>query len=75
VTVTASFHEEGSVLRGDKHGEVDGFAIEFSLDSEETEAAIRDLIRLAHEMCFTEAALKQVVPIRIGHTLNGKPLI
>lgn len=72
--VTASFHEEGSVLRGDKRGSCDGFEIEFSVESDEPVEAIRALIRLAHEMCFTEAALTQVNRIEFTHRLNGEAI-
>ncbi len=72
VRVVAYFNETGSVLRGDKQGVCDGFEIEFSVDSGEALDVIKDLIRLAHQMCFTESALQQVVQIKYTHRLNGE---
>jgi len=72
--VTASFHEEGSVLKGDKRGSCDGFEIEFSVESDEPPETIREMIRLAHEMCFTEAALTNTVQIDFTHRLNGEAI-
>jgi hypothetical protein len=69
--VTASFHEEGSVLRGDKHGSCEGFEIEVAMESDEPAETIREMLRLAHAMCFTEAALTQVNRIEVSHRLNG----
>ena len=74
VKVTAHFHEEGSVLRGDKHGEADGFEIQVLMDSEESTETIEEMLTLAHRMCFTEAVVKQSVPVTTTHTINGKDL-
>lgn len=74
VKVTAHFHEQGSVLAGTAEGRCDGFDIELSLDSEEETAKIVELIRLAHQMCFTEDALSGRVKLSRSHLLNGKPL-
>jgi organic hydroperoxide reductase OsmC/OhrA len=70
--VTAHFHEQGSVLAGSATGQCDGFEIELSLDSEEEPAKIAELIRLAHQMCFTEDALAGRVKMVKTHLLNGK---
>lgn len=74
VKVTAHFHEEGSVLRGDKHGEIDSFDIDIIIETEEPDEKIQEMIRLAHRMCFTEAAISQAVPINTIHHVNGKEL-
>jgi hypothetical protein len=71
VKVTAYFHEEGSVLKGDKHGEADGFEIQVLMDSEEPNQAIEEMLALAHRMCFTEAVIKQPVKVSTIHTING----
>ena len=73
VKVNAHFHEQGSILQGSKEGWCDGFEVEISLDSDEPAERIAELIRLAHAMCFTEAAL--MVPSRVTskHTVNGQP--
>ncbi len=74
VKVTAHFHEEGSVLRGDKHGEIDGFDIEIIIETEEPDEEIEEMIALAHRMCFTEAAISQAVEVNTTHLVNGKEL-
>ncbi len=73
VNVTAHFHEQGSVLKGDKAGFCDGFEVEITLDSDEPAEEIETLIRLAHRLCFTEAAMLTPVPVKTRHTLNGQP--
>jgi uncharacterized OsmC-like protein len=72
--VTAHFHEEGSVLRGDAEGFCDRFEINISLDSDEDIHEIKQLIRLSHKLCFAEKAVAGSVPIHLSQTLNGKPL-
>lgn len=70
VAVTAHFHEEGSVLKGDAHGFCDSFEITISLESEEDEKEIIELQRLAHELCFAENALASSIPIETKLLLN-----
>jgi organic hydroperoxide reductase OsmC/OhrA len=74
VNVIAAFYEEGSVLRGDKHGECRGFEIEVSLDSDAPLETIQEMIELAHQMCFTEAAITQAIEVQFTHKLNGKEI-
>ena len=59
VKVIARFQEQGSVLR-----------LESAAPAEE----IAELVRLAHRMCFTEAALTGQVELTQRHHLNGQPL-
>jgi len=74
VRVVARFREDGSVLGGTQRGTPEGLSIELSLDSEEPEAELVKLIRLAHRMCFTEHALTEAVALSTSHRLNGSPL-
>ena len=74
VKVVAHFLERGSVLRGDKQGACEGFVIEMDLASEAPAETIAEALRLAHRMCFTEAALTSAVPVTARHRLNGKAL-
>ncbi len=75
VIVTAKFHEQGSVLRGDAEGFCDGFEIQISMESEEESDKIADLIRLARQMCFTEKALQGQTEIEVHAQLNGEELL
>jgi uncharacterized OsmC-like protein len=73
--VTAHFHEEGSVLRGDAEGYCDSFEINISLDSEENITEIKQLIRMSHRLCFAEKAVAGTVPIHLSQTINGQVLL
>ncbi len=70
VQVTAHFHEQGSVLRGDAEGFCDSFEIHISMDSEEDQEKIVELVRLARRMCFTEKALTGSIPVNVTQSLN-----
>lgn len=74
VKVVASFHEQGSVLRGDAEGFCDGFEIEIQIESNESETEIRELVRMARQMCFTEKALLFPTPISVKTHFNGNYL-
>ncbi len=74
VRVTAHFHEQGSVLRGDAEGFCDGFEVEISVDSDEPQEKIAELIRLARQMCFTEKALMGSVPVAVKQRINGQEM-
>jgi organic hydroperoxide reductase OsmC/OhrA len=74
VKVVARFHEQGSVLRGTREAGCEGFDVEISLESHEPAEEIAELMRLAHRMCFTEAALTGEVKLATRHLLNGIPL-
>jgi len=74
VNVTAHFHEQGSVLRGDAEGFCDGFEIEILIDSDEDPEKIADLVRISREMCFTEKALMGSVSVKVSQQLNQQTL-
>jgi hypothetical protein len=72
--VTAHFHEQGSVLAGTAEGRCESFEVEVSIDSDEAPEKIAELIRLAHQMCFTEDALTGSVRLSKTHRLNGEEI-
>jgi uncharacterized OsmC-like protein len=74
VNAVVHFHEEGSVLKGDAKGYCDSLELSISLDSDEDIAEIKELIMLAHRLCFAEKALAGTVPILWYQELNGKTL-
>jgi len=74
VKVIAHFKEEGSVLGGTQKGICEDFSIELSIDGDESQEEIISLIHLAHQMCFTESALSNVVKITSTHSFNGQLL-
>jgi len=71
VLVTAYFHEQGSVLKGDAEGFCDRFEIEIQIDSDEPAAEMETLVNLARRMCFTEKALTGSVTVKVTKTING----
>lgn len=71
VLVTAYFHEQGSVLKGDAEGFCDGFEVEIQLEGNEPAEVLTRLVALARQMCFTEKALKNPTPVHVKQTLNG----
>lgn len=72
VTVTAHFHEQGSVLKGDATGFCDSFEVEIHLDSDESEEEIATLIRLSRALCFAEKAILSSVPVSVTQVVNGQ---
>ena len=74
VKVVGRFREEGSVLGGTQRGICEGFSVELSIDGDESIEQITELVRLAHSMCFTEAALTLSAPITNRHLYNGIPI-
>lgn len=59
------------MLRGDARGWSKGFTIEVMLVSEASEAEIAELLRLAHQMCFTENVIGKTIDVDFRHVLNG----
>jgi uncharacterized OsmC-like protein len=74
VKVVAHFREEGAVLAGTQKGTCEGFTIELSINGDLPENEIMTLIRLAHQMCFTESALSGQVQLTLHHFFNDQPL-
>ncbi len=72
VSVSAHFHEHGSVLKGDAEGFCDGFEVTISIDSEEPVEVIAALMRLARRMCFTEKALTGETNVQVIQMINGQ---
>lgn len=73
VRVEARFREQGSILAGTKQGSCQGFKIELILAGDQEPDEIKDLIRVAHQMCFTEDALQREVSLETIHQFNGEP--
>ncbi|MEW6086397.1 MAG: hypothetical protein AB1607_17570 [Chloroflexota bacterium] len=74
VKVIAHFREEGAVLAGTQRGFCEDFDIELSLNGDIPVEEIQKLIRLAHQMCFTESALTGTPKITSRHVYNGRGL-
>ena len=74
VKVTAHFIEEGAVLAGTQKGMCEGFTIELFINGDMPRQEIVTLIRLAHQMCFTESTLSGVVKLTSHHFFNDQLL-
>ena len=62
------------MLAGTQQGFCEDFDIELSINGDIAEEEISKLIRLAHQMCFTESALKDMPKITSRHVFNGKEI-
>jgi len=74
VKVIAHFIEEGAVLAGTQKGMCEGFTIELFINGDMPREEMVTLIRLAHQMCFTESTLSGVVKLTLRHFFNYQPL-
>ena len=74
VKVVAHFIETGSVLAGTQKGTCEGFEIELFLGGDIPNEEIITLIRLAHQMCFTESTLTSEVKLTLHHFFNDQAL-
>lgn len=72
VTVTAFFHEQGSVFKGDAEGFCDRFEVEITVDSDAPDNELNALIAIARRMCFTEKALTGSVEVSVTQKVNGQ---
>jgi uncharacterized OsmC-like protein len=74
IKVIAHFREEGAVLAGTQKGICEGFTIELFINGDMPHEEIITLIRLAHQMCFTESTLSHVVKLTLRHFFNDQRL-
>ena len=72
VKVTARFHEQGSVLKGDKEGACDGFDVSIQIDSDEPREEILGLMRMAQGVCFAVDSITRPLPPTFKNTINGE---
>ena len=68
----ARFEESGSILQGTKKGRSLGFEIELSLGTEAPQSEVENLIRQAHQMCFTQDVIANRVRVHITQRINDK---
>jgi uncharacterized OsmC-like protein len=75
VAIRGDFHSQGSVLRGDAHGHCDRISLEVRLTApaEVDRERVRRAVRLAHELCYAEVALRPDL-VHVTHVLNGDSL-
>ena len=71
VHVEGDYWLTGSVLRGDVTSGWAGVRTHFEVVSDEPEADILDLIKLAKAGCFAERLVDTAVPLTSTITLNG----
>ena len=73
VHVELDYYLTGSVLAGTVESGVTEVRSDFRVESDDREADLLEVIRLAKRGCFAEKLVQTAVPIRSTITLNGKP--
>ena len=73
VHVELDYYLTGSVLAGTVESGVTEVRSDFRVETDEREADLLEVIRLAKRGCFAEKLVQTAVPIRSTITLNGKP--
>lgn len=71
----ATYHQEGSFLRGDLTSGPEQIAVELDVSSNAPIDAVRAVIQIAHRSCFVENALRGPAPISTTDRINGAPLV
>lgn len=66
--------QDGSVRRGDAHGEVTGFRVHIDIESPESDEDIANILRLAKQTCFADFLVTNPVPLINTFTVNGAPM-
>lgn len=74
VRLEATYIRTGSFIQGTVGSRCDGYRITLKITSDEAEDRIREVVRMAHQSCFTESALEAPVPIERMTELNGQTL-
>jgi hypothetical protein len=74
IKVTAQYRRDGSVLAGTITSGCDYVRTELSLESDEPEERVKELIRLAEASCFTIGTIRNLTPCELVATVNGKPV-
>ena len=69
--VEMDYYLTGSVLQGTVESGCTEVRTHFEVDSDEPDAAILEIIRLAKRGCFAENMVQTAVPLKSTFTLNG----
>lgn len=65
------FYQDGSVLRGTLYAEPVAFRTHLAIESDEPEAVIAKLIRMAKRSCFAERLIETKIDIESTFEVNG----
>lgn len=68
----AVFNFSGSFNAGSIRGNPDHFEVELSVEADEAQEDLEELVRLSHQSCYAENTLSQPVPIETSHRINGE---
>ena len=72
VKVAAQYHRAGSILAGTATAGCDGIRTELSLDCDESQERVVQLIRMAEASCFTIGTIREPTPCELVATVNGE---
>ena len=74
VNVELDYFLQGSVIKGTVNNSVTEVRSDFEVDSEETEAMVKEVIKLAKQGCFAESLVKNAIPLVSTCLLNGNEI-
>ena len=74
VKVAAQYHRAGSILAGTATAGCDGIRTELSLDCDESQERVVQLIRMAEASCYTIGTIREPTPCELVATVNGEPV-
>jgi hypothetical protein len=73
IKVTAQYAREGAILAGTIRSWCQSIRTELSLDSDDPDERVRQLIRMAEASCYTLGTVRAVIPAELVVTVNGAP--
>jgi hypothetical protein len=73
IKVTAQYARDGAILAGTIRSWCQSIRTEVSLDSDEPEERVRQLIRMAEASCYTLGTVRAATPTELVVTVNGEP--
>lgn len=72
--VEMDYYLKGSFLKGTVESGASEVRTHFTVESDEPEDVIQQVIQMAKQGCFAENMIQQAVPLKSTITLNGQPL-
>ncbi len=72
--VTPRFDQIGSIKAGTVQSRLLGVETELDISSSAPDDEVRELVRIAENMCFMMDAIREPHAVEASTTLNGEPL-
>ena len=74
VHVELDYYLKGSVKQGTVENKVTEVRSDFTVESEESDTEVLEIIRIAKQGCFAENLITNAVPLKSSCILNGKEI-